>query len=100
MIELVEHIKQLNAKTRAWVAADPANRFAGLLCEDAEHWRGYGVTDVASFEHYLLATEVYEGTKDVWGYKPNWSVLMGMTYSELQNESARLLRSARAMRGE
>jgi hypothetical protein len=96
MIELIEHIKQLNAKSRAWVAADPANRFAGLLSEDAAHWRGYGVTDVASLEHYLLAIDVYEATKDVWGYKPNWSVLKAMTYSELQSEWAKLLGAMRA----
>jgi hypothetical protein len=55
MTALTDHIKALNAKTRAWVNEDPTNRFAGLLCEDEQHWAQYGITTPEQLTNYLIA---------------------------------------------
>ena len=92
---LVAHIRARNAKTEAWVAEDPANRWAGLLVDDPAHWAAYGITTPEQFDHYLLVCDVYEGTRSVFGYKPSWAAINAMTTAELEAESATLSRMAR-----
>ena len=41
--ELIAEIKSRNIKTKAWVAEDPKNRWAGLYPEDEAHWVERGV---------------------------------------------------------
>jgi hypothetical protein len=84
MNELVTHIRNLNAKTQAWVDEDPKNRWAGMLVDESEHWARYDVHTVAQFEHYMAATNLYEATKDKYGYKPNWSRLKAMSTEQLE----------------
>ena len=38
MLKLIKEIKSRNIKTKAWVAEDPKNRWAGLYPEDEAHW--------------------------------------------------------------
>jgi len=73
-----------NAATLAWVAEDPDNRFAMTLVEDLAHWAEMGVTTAEELDHYLLVSEVYEGTREAWGYKPSWSALMAESTEDLQ----------------
>ena len=40
--------------------------------------------------HEALANEVYELNKSIWGFKPNWSVLMACTTENLENQLAQL----------
>lgn len=52
-MKLLEHIKQLNAKTRAWITEDPNARYwMGLYDEDVEYWAQYGIHTVEDFEQY------------------------------------------------
>jgi fatty acid desaturase len=87
-------LDEINAKTIAWVAEDPHHRFAGILTDDAEHWKDYGITTGEELDHYLLATDVFERTREVWGFKPNWSVLKGKSKAELEEELIRLEKAA------
>jgi len=81
-ITLTQYIDRLNAETQKWLDETPGS-FAGMLTNDVEHWARYNVHTAEDLEKYLLVTSVYEGTKDVWGYKPNWSDLMKKTTEEL-----------------
>jgi hypothetical protein len=65
--------------------------FACGPVEDLEHWAESGVHCVEDYRKYNLATDVYEGTKSVYGYKPNWKALMNCTLEELEAESVGLL---------
>jgi hypothetical protein len=86
MKSLVKKIAELNAKTEAWVAEDPQNRFGGLLSTDLDHWKEYDINTGEELEHYLAVSDVYETTRSVHGYKPNWEVLKGMTLEALELE--------------
>ena len=44
--KLIEHIKKLNAETKASGAV-------GMLCEDVKHWESYNVFDIGDFQNYL-----------------------------------------------
>lgn len=83
MNDLVTHIQNLNAKTQAWINEDPKNRFATKLVEDLAHWAGYGVETVDQFDHFMAASDVYEVTKERYGYRPDWNRLMAMSTEEL-----------------
>lgn len=96
MSNLAAYIAEKNAKTLAWVAEDSANRFACTLTEDIQHWASYGVTTPEQLEKYLLACDVYETTKSVWGYKPDWRGLMSLSLEELQADAERLQRDSEA----
>ena len=93
--ELINHIQTLNAKSRAWVAEDAANRWSSLLSEDTAHWAEMGIHTVAEFKHYMLVVDVFESTRSVHGYKPSWSHLMAATDEMLEREMAQLEREAK-----
>ena len=90
MNELTAHIQNLNAKTQAWIDEDPKNRWAGMLVDEPEHWARYNVYTVAQFEHYMAATDLYEATRDKYGYKPSWSHLMSLTTEQLIEDLKKL----------
>jgi hypothetical protein len=83
MNELTLHIQKLNAKTQAWVAEDPENRWASFLVDDPAHWAEYKIFTVDQFDHYMAAIDLYEATREKYGYKPSWSHLMQMTTEQL-----------------
>jgi hypothetical protein len=90
MKDLIIHIRELNNRTRAWIAEDPANRGAGMLAEDLEHWNRYGVHTVEQFEHYMAAADYSDMYKDKYGYRPNWARLSAMSIEELRKWIARI----------
>lgn len=49
----VDFAKEFNADLRLWVAEDPANRWAGMLAEDEEHWSSYGIHTADQLMEYL-----------------------------------------------
>ena len=57
-----------------------------MLVEDAQHWLEYGITTVAEFEHYMLVIDVYETHRSVYGFKPSWSVINGLSDEQLRSE--------------
>jgi len=81
-ITLTQYINRLNAETQKWLDETPGS-FAGILTNDTDHWAKYNVYTAEDLEKYLLVVSVYEGTKDVWGYKSNWSSLMEKDTNEL-----------------
>lgn len=97
MNALFAHIEAKNAATRAWVAAGP-KRWASELTNDVAYWATCGVTTPDELDRYLLACDVYETTKSVWGYKPSWSGLMASTVAELEADLARLIREGNEQR--
>lgn len=86
MNDLINHIKNINEKTTVWVNESPKTRWAGLLCEDPEHWSSINITTIDQFEHYILVTEVFELTRSAFGYKPSWAGLMSLTTNDLTKE--------------
>ncbi|MGA0875221.1 MAG: hypothetical protein ACO3Q6_08290 [Ilumatobacteraceae bacterium] len=82
--DLAAALATRNAATLAWVAEDPSNRWACALTEDLAHWAEMGVTTAAELDHYLLVCDVFEGTREAWGYKPSWAGLMEASTEELQ----------------
>ena len=93
MNELLAHIRNLNAKTSAWVAEDPTKRMAGLYVEEADHWSSIGITTVDEFNRYNLMMEVYDFHKTVYGFKPSYAHLKSLTTKELEEELESLNRA-------
>jgi hypothetical protein len=82
---LLAHIQAENRKTLEWVSAAP-HRFATTHVEDLEHWNTCEVFTVEDFIKYNLACEIYDGSKEAYGFKPNWKGLMSCTIEELTAE--------------
>jgi hypothetical protein len=73
MNELVAHIKAENAKTAAWVAEDPENRWAGYVVEDLAHWAEYDIYTVAEYEQYMLDVSYSDLYKEIYGVRPRYA---------------------------
>ena len=84
---LAEHLAALNAKTLAWIAEDPDNRWAGLIVEDLAHWAEMGIHTVEQYERYDLETLVWDMYKDVTGIRPRHLDLKSMSLEELRAEA-------------
>ena len=82
---LLLHIEAHNAKSKAWEEANPGS-WASQLVTDLDHWHRYGVFTPEDFDRYLLVSDIYETTRSLWGYKPDWAVLMRQTTEDLQHE--------------
>jgi len=95
MMELMAHIKAENAKTKAWVAEDPKNRWAGLYPEDEATWIERGITTVEALERDNLATYIYEGHKDAFGVKGRHYDFEAMSLEELRAEADYISRSVK-----
>lgn len=93
--DLAKLLKDKADEAAAWVAEDPANRWAASSTQDAAHWAGMGITTVEAYNHYCLVCDVYETTREVFGYKPNWAHLNGLTTAELETQAAHLAKWAR-----
>ena len=95
MMELMAHIKAENAKTRAWVAEDPKNRWAGLYPEDEAHWVERGITTLEALERDELATYIYEGHMDAFGVKGRHYDFDAMSLEDLRSEADYISRSVK-----
>jgi len=93
-LALKELLESKKAEMEAWVAEDPNHRWGGYATTDLDHWESYGVRSVADYEHHTLVSEVFEITREVYGYKPNWGALNAMSDDELEAELESLTRSA------
>ena len=56
---LLEHIKNINTKSKAWMAANPGS-WAGMVVEDIKFWNDQGIFTVEDYERSNLETSVYE----------------------------------------
>ena len=86
-IALEAHLLAIEAKTKAWVAEDPKNRWACYPVIEAAFWAEQGIASIADFNHNSLVSQVFESTRDLYGYKPNWGALNACTDAELQAEA-------------
>jgi len=84
---LLELIEKKNAETQAWIDEDPANRWAGMIVTDLNHWAEYGVYTVEDYERYELETFIYEGHKDAFGVKGRHYDFASMSMEELKAEA-------------
>ena len=85
-MSLAAHLANLNAKTLAWIAEDPDNRWAGLYVEDLSHWAEMGVHTVAQFQRYEMETSIWDLYKDVNGFRPRHIDFKAMSDEELKRE--------------
>jgi hypothetical protein len=95
MQELLTEIKARNAKTKAWVAEDPGNRWAGLYPEDEAHWAERGITTLADLERDELATYIYDEHKTAFGTKGRHYDFDSMSLEELRIEADYISTAAR-----
>lgn len=86
-MELAQYLRSINAKTEAWVAEDPDNRWAGMVTEDLSHWAEMGIHTVAQYKRYDLETLVWDMYKDAYGFRPRHIDFKSMTDEELQKEA-------------
>ena len=64
-----DYAREVNAKTREWLAANPGG-WAGLLVEDAEFWAEQGVHTYDDLDR-LMAVEAYsDAYKEEYGMRP------------------------------
>ena len=81
------HIKAENIKTKAWVAEDPKNRWAGLYPEDEAHWQERGITTLEALERDELECYIYDAHKTAFGVKGRHYNFKAMSLEELKAEA-------------
>ena len=59
MIELVNHIKEINEVSKKEMANN-SDIWIGMIVEDPEHWSDYGITTPAEFDRYQNEQCLYE----------------------------------------
>lgn len=91
MSDLLNHIQALNEQTRAWVAEDPNNRWAGMIVEDLDHWAEMGVHTVEQYEMFMMRATISDLHKDVYGFRPHGLNVGEMSMEELSTMYDRLL---------
>ena len=94
MNALIKHIEDINAKTQAWMDANPGS-WGGMIVTDAKHWAEYGVHTVEDFERYQLETYIYEGHKDAFGVKGRHYDFKSMSMDELKAEADYISRAVK-----
>ena len=87
MLKLIKEIKSRNIKTKAWVAEDPKNRWAGLYPEDQAHWIERGITTLEALERSELEEYIYDAHKTAFGCKGRHYDFNSMTLQELKDEA-------------
>ena len=92
--ELLQHIKELNAKSQAWVAEDPANRWSSTFTEDLEYWAESGVHTPAQFDRLMLEETLWDCYKAVHGIRPRFMNISQMSNEEIEAELAKLDQAA------
>ena len=82
---LLEHIKNINAKSKAWMAANPGS-WAGMVVEDIKFWNDQGIFTVEDYERDSLETSVYEMHKEAYGVKGRHYNFKEMSNEDLEKE--------------
>ena len=86
MNELIKHIEEINAKTQAWMDANPG-AWGGMITTDLDHWAEYGVFTVEDYQRYQLEMYIYEGHKDAFGVKGRHYDFESMSIDDLRAEA-------------
>ena len=85
--ELITEIKKRNAKTEAWVAEDPKNRWAGMYPTDEAHWVEREITTLEELERSELEEYIYDAHKTAFGVKGRHYNFKAMSLQELKDEA-------------
>ena len=97
MKTLLQHIKDINAKSKKWMNENPGS-WAGMVPEDIKFWNDQGIFTVEEYERSNLITSVYEMHKDAYGVKGRHYDFDNMSNKELEEELDRLCAVAKAER--
>ena len=82
---LLEHIKNINAKSKKWMDENPGS-WAGMVTEDIKYWNDQGIFTVEDYERDSLITSVYEMHKDAYGVKGRHYNFDKMSNEDLEKE--------------
>jgi len=83
MLELTNHIKSINEKSKKDMDSNP-NLWIGTIVEDLEHWAEYGITTPAQFDRYQDECCLYEVVSSEYSKSYARSLRIGdMTDKEL-----------------
>ena len=82
---LLEHIKNINAKSKKWMDENPGS-WAGMVTEDIKYWNDQGIFTVEDYERDSLITSVYEMHKDDYGVKGRHYNFNEMSNEDLEKE--------------
>jgi hypothetical protein len=96
-MELVAHIEAENAATLAWIAEDPANRGAGIITTDPEHWAHYGVVSVDDYKRYMALATYSDVFKETYGYRPRHD-MSAMTHVDIYAEIDQMIAAEQLQR--
>lgn len=94
-MDLITHIKTINAKTLAWVAESPSTRWACTIVEDVAYWAEQGITTVDQFVRDGLIIEFSDAYKSARGFRPRYDV-SHLTNDQLQKMISDLYAEAMA----
>jgi len=94
---LLQHIKDINAKSQKWMDENPGS-WAGMVTEDIQYWNDQGIFTVEDYERDSLITSVYEMHKDAYGVKGRHYNFDKMSNKELEEELEHLCKVAQAER--
>ncbi len=87
MQTLIQLLEARKAKTLAWIAEDPDNRWASYPVQELEHWHGYGIHTAEQFVAYEMRAQLYDLYKDVHGVRPRHLNMEKMSDEEIQLET-------------
>ena len=83
MVELTNHIKSINEKSKKDMDANP-NLWIGHIVEDLKHWEEYEITTPAQFDRYQDECCLYEVVSSEYSKSYARSLRIGdMTDKEL-----------------
>lgn len=95
-MDLATYLNDIATKTAAWVAEDPANRWAVHPVTDVAYWAEQGITTVDQFVRDGLIGEFSDAYKSARGFRPRGYDLSRLTNDELQKMISDLYAEARA----
>lgn len=95
MQALIQHIREINEKTQAWVAEDPESRLAFLVDENLDRLADRGITTPEEFDLSEARTQLWDYYKEIHGIRPRWMNVWEMSMDEVQAELDSLSRSAK-----
>ena len=94
---LLEHLKNMNAKSKERMAKEPG-LWIGMITEDLDHWKSYGITTPSQLDRYFLETDVYEMHKEAYGVKGRHYDFSKMSDDDLKKEFEHLAEVAKRER--
>lgn len=94
-MDLATYLNDIATKTAAWVAEDPANRWAVYPVTDVAYWAEQGITTVDQFVRDGLLSEFSDAYKSARGFRPRYDV-SHLTNDQLQKMISDLYAEAMA----